>query len=94
MNFTAANSYITSPDVASLNTTSDSIHINLWPLLQQLLETNYEMIIQTSEWTYAKSFKFAVDSIIKEYSVTISDILERQYLQKNFCFYFIMHIHH
>ena len=94
MNFSAANAYITSPDVASLNTTSDSIHDNLWPLFQQLLETNYEMLIQTSEWIYAKSFKFAVDSITKEHAVTISDILERQYLQKNFCFYFIMHIHH
>ena len=94
MNFSAANTYITSPNVASLNIACHDVHNNLWPLFQQLLATNYEILIQTSEWIYAKSFKFAVDSIIKEHVVTISDILERQNIQKNFCFYFIMHIHH
>jgi len=94
MNFTAANAYITSPNVATLNIACDELHINLWPLFQQLLETNYEMLIQTSEWIYAKSFKFAVDSITKEHAVTLSDILERIDLQKKTCFYFIMYIHH
>jgi hypothetical protein len=94
MNFSAANAYITSRSVATLNITSDNVHDNLWPLFQQLLATNYEMLIQTSEWIYAKPFKYAVDSITKEYAVTISDILERQDIQKNFCFYFIMYIHH
>lgn len=94
MNFSAANAYITSRSVATLNITSDNVHDNLWPLFQQLLETNYETRIQTSEWIYAKPFKYAVDSITKEYAVTISDILERQDIQKNFCFYFIMYIHH
>ena len=94
MNFSAANAYITSRSVATLNITSDNVHDNLWPLFQQLLATNYETIIQTSEWTYAKPFKYAVDSITKEYAVTISDILERIDLQKKICFYFIMYIHH
>jgi hypothetical protein len=94
MNFSAANTYITSPNVASLNIACDDVHNNLWPLFQQLLTTNYEMLIQTSEWTYAKPFKYAVDSITKEYAVTVGDILEREDLQKNFCFYFIMYIHH
>ena len=94
MDFSAANAYITSPNVATLNTTSDNVHDNLWPLFQRLLVTNYETIIQTSEWIYAKPFKYAVDSITKEYAVTVGDILEREDLQKNFCFYFIMYIHH
>ena len=94
MDFSAADAYITSPNVATLNITSDNIHENLWPLFQQLLTTNYEMLIQTSEWIYTMSFTFAVDSIIKEYAVTISDILEREDLQKRICYYFIMYIHH
>ena len=94
MNFSTANAYITSPNVATLNITSDNIHDNLWPLFQQLLATNYETIIQTSEWTYAGQFRSAVGSITKEYAVTISDILERIDLQKKICFYFIMYIHH
>ena len=94
MNFSAANAYITSRNVATLNITSDNVHDNLWPLFQQLLATNYETMIQTSEWIYAKAFKYAVDSIKKEYTVTISDILERIDLQKKTCFYFIMYIHH
>ena len=94
MNFSAANAYITSRNVATLNITSDNVHDNLWPLFQQLLATNYETMIQTSEWIYAKPFKYAVDSIKKEYTVTISDILERIDLQKKICFYFIMYIHH
>ena len=94
MNFTAANTYITSINVATLNITSDNIHENLWPLFQQLLTTNYETIIQTSEWTYAGPFRSAVGSITKEYAVTISDILERIDLQKKICYYFIMYIHH
>ena len=94
MDFSATNAYITSPNVTTLNITSDNVHENLWPLFQQLLTTNYETIIQTSEWTYAGSFKSAVGSITKEYTVTISDILERIDLQKRICYYFIMYIHH
>lgn len=94
MNFSAANAYITSRSVATLNITSDNVHDNLWPLFQQLLATNYETIIQTSEWTYAGQFRSAVGSIKKEYAVTISNILEREDLQKKICFYFIMYIHH
>ncbi len=94
MDFSAVDAYITSPNVTTLNITSDNVHDNLWPLFQQLLATNYETIIQTSEWTYAGQFRSAVSSIKKEYAVTVSDILERIDLQKNFCFYFIMYIHH
>jgi len=63
MDFSAANAYITSPNVTTLNITSDNVHDNLWHLFQELLVTNYETIIQTSEWTYAGPFRSAVSSI-------------------------------
>ena len=91
--FTIANAYITSPRVAGLNISGEDVHHNLWPLFQQLL-TSSSASSTTSEWQYAHSFNYAVDSVSREYNIKKSDILETKDYQLRVCFYFIMHIHH
>ena len=87
--YAAANQYIESPTVATLNVTSQLVHENLWPLFQKLLATTND-----EGWAYASAFKSALGSIKNEYNVNNGGILEDKQLQYRLCFYFIMHIHH
>lgn len=90
--FESANTYITSPRVAGLNVSGEDVHRQLWPLFQQLLSSASSST--TSEWQYAHSFNYAVDSVSHEYKIKKSDIIETKNYQLRVCFYFIMHIHH
>jgi hypothetical protein len=92
--FTSADAYITSPRVAGFNISGEDVHQNLWPLFQQLLTSSSALAANTSEWQYAHSFNYAVDSVSHEYNINKSDILETKDYQLRVCFYFIMHIHH
>jgi hypothetical protein len=92
--FESANTYITSPRVAELNVSGEDVHQQLWPLFQQLLSSSSSSPATTSEWQYAHSFNYAVDSVSHEYKITKNDILETKDYQLRVCFYFIMHIHH
>lgn len=92
--FTRADAYITSSRVAGLNISGEDVHHNLWPLFQQLLTSSSASAANTSEWKYANSFNYAVDSVSHEYKITKNDILETKDYQLRVCFYFIMHIHH
>ncbi len=89
--FENANTYITSRPVAELNVSGEDVHQQLWPLFQQLLSSSSST---TSEWQYAHSFNYAVDSVSHEYKIKKNDILEIKDYQLRVCFYFIMHIHH
>ena len=90
--FDTTNAYIISPRVAGLNISGEDVHQQLWPLFQQLLTSS--SLAHTSEWQYAHSFNYAVDSVTHEYTINKSDILETKDYQLRVCFYFIMHIHH
>ena len=95
MDFSAADAYIQSPKVASLNITTQDIHTNLWSLFSDILSMNSDSAVYTSEWKYAASFKYAVESIKRENHIeSNSELLENQQLQTRICFFFIMHIHH
>ena len=93
--FETANAYIISPRVARLNVSGEDVHQQLWPLFQQLLSSSSASSAATiSEWQYAYSFNYAVESVSNEYKINKSDILETKDYQLRVCFYFIMHIHH
>lgn len=95
MDFLAADAYIQSPNVASLHISGEDVHANLWSLFSDILSTNSENAVYTSEWKYAESFKYAVESIKRENHIeSNSELLENKELQTRICFYFIMHIHH
>lgn len=95
MDFSAADAYIQSPNVASLHVSGEDVHANLWSLFSDILSTNSENAVYTSEWKYAAPFKNAVESIKRENNIkTNSELLENKQLQIRICFFFIMHIHH
>jgi len=92
--FETTNAYIISPRVAGLNVSGEDVHQQLWPLFQQLLSSSSANLEHTSEWQYAYSFNYAVESVSNEYKINKNDILEKKDYQLRVCFYFIMHIHH
>lgn len=95
MDFSRANTYITSQKVAELNISGEDVHANLWPLFQQLLSSSTPETA-TKGWNYANSFAYALDSVKSEqhHQIKNSDILETKNYQLRLGFFFIMHIHH
>jgi len=93
MDFSRANTYITSRKVAELNITDEDVHANLWPLFQQLLSSSTPETA-TNGWDYANSFAYALDWVKNEHRIKNSDILETKNYQLRLGFFFIMHIHH
>lgn len=90
MDFSSANQYIESPKVQSLNVSGTDVHAVLWPTFKQLVErTDSE-----SGWKYASSFKYALSSVMDEYKVKRSDILENTDHQLRLGFHFMMHLYH
>jgi len=90
MDFSSANQYIESPKVQSLNVSGPDVHAVLWPTFKQLIaQTDSE-----SGWKYEKSFKYAVTSVMDDYKVKKSDILEDTTYQLRLCFHFMMYLYH
>ena len=92
IDYSSANQYIESPNVASLNTNGTIVHENLWTLFQKLISSG--VAPNEREWRYAGAFTNALDSVKKEYGVNNSEILENLDIQRRIGFYFIMYIHH
>lgn len=90
--YSAADQYIQSREVAELNVTSESVHANLWPLFHELLTTTRAE--DRSEWNYASAFKYALELVKDEYRVANDGIKADKNIQYRMCFHFITHIHH
>ena len=90
MDFSSANQYIESPSVQSLNVSGPAVHDVLWSTFKQLIEQPDS----ESGWKYEKSFKYAVTSVMDDYKVKKSDILENKEYQLRLCFHFMMYLYH